>query len=293
MPWTTPVSDGVHFEIPGRDPWLLDCYIVPSHPLVPLHLQAFLDSINTNSASDFFKYDQESLPVPKGPNACLENSGLIEFQSGDIVLTQDLSKTNLGYEVSDILQLYVASSVDISDDFAEDVVGLQDRTLGPRDMHTPENVSFENSPRAIKVNGLASAAANKAVDGDKEDGNLKLREDLLKTLCQESCQKPVVKPEFNNKAWCFGGSAWAEAVVNTVCTPRIGSDNNCMFTGAQQNLAPAVGPKSNVGLSQHLHIFGDKHFDYRDSKGGCFHLVELGGFVKLDKVKMVFFSGLC
>ncbi|KAK7460805.1 hypothetical protein VKT23_008734 [Stygiomarasmius scandens] len=322
------IPEGTPLQVPCRDHNLPDFYRVKSHPLISPFLQEtrrvrlilvyLFDSRDVEAAQKFSRYAEEKLEIPEGSNADMVRYGLTEFEEGTVIFARDVARTSLGYQESDILQAYVATSVDVTETFQAEVIKIRDEMLGPRESRTPHMVWFEDGPRAIKVQGsraysngctvqpqrqylVAPAAGNKVIPDEERDDNLRLRENLLKTLIPKAVSIfKILAPDLYQNL---------DIAAELHNTPRIGCDENCLFTGAQQNLATAVGPKTGIGLHSHLQAFGGKHLDKQDSNGGytgltCghdlppgyeggrFHLVELGGYVRLDGIKMVFFSGL-
>ncbi|KAI0039942.1 hypothetical protein FA95DRAFT_1612179 [Auriscalpium vulgare] len=95
-----------------------------------------------------------------------------------------------------------------------------------------------------------------------------------------------------------------------VNAPRIGSSNNTMFFNVQLNIASAVKRSdASKNLSPQLGVFGAAHRDQHDDPAGLscmislsdlpngyhsglFHLLEIGVFVDLSDLKLMYFNGL-
>ncbi|KAI0039292.1 hypothetical protein FA95DRAFT_1612685 [Auriscalpium vulgare] len=217
------------------------------------------------------------------------------------------------------------------DRIVEQLDAARQRILGPKNQRTLSKsvlnsetgtytggTAFERSGNAHPVRGaraynlgigyeiptqlMAPSAGNKGSPEQGYSEGLSMRKEIQSAAIELASAGTT----YLGKAYCEMMAMQAE-LVNA---PRIGTYRNTCFGNTQLNVSPAVADDdAATDLTEHLGDFGGPHFDGGDSVSGLsgmvswpdlpagydpgtFHLIELGAYVVLDGLNMLYFNGL-
>ncbi|KZV66499.1 hypothetical protein PENSPDRAFT_688970 [Peniophora sp. CONT] len=254
----------------------------------------------------------------------LDNIGFVGLRVGDAIFCRPAGGRPDGED--DVLQVLVVSGDEVGEDVREALTVSRNELLGPQGLRTPAlpvggvgGTAFERSGYACSVDGSSRAyplglaiQANKKVIAPTKSNKIpwdmaasegpSMRWHALESSIKASLAAArFLPPQFLSVM---------ERQAELVNAPRLGADNNCLFSNVQVNIAtPVAFASGSCNLADQLGHFGGVHIDSgdlpegyscmtaysdlpEDVDPGQFSIFELGVYVDLGGIKFIFFTGV-
>ncbi|KAK7017058.1 hypothetical protein VNI00_018711 [Paramarasmius palmivorus] len=351
LPETSPDTTWVHPVLPPEFQVGVELYEDPAVPYRSAGLPTFYKTIDPhpkrhprlhNNGRDFviawnsldsnantqFNAFADNVKIPMGPNSAMASEGLIELRPGDIVWARDCSLSKVDV-LNDVCLIYVVHR-DVYgqqrwDEWVSKFQSLRERTLGPDDTRERNSAWFDKQGRAKPVRKEARcystnlshqaipniATPSLSLKTSRSDASWSSDDEEFIETCSELNKAAIEFGTEHMKIYLPDDHSILGANASANNVPKVGHDDNVMWTGGQLNLAGVRLKKASTEQTSitEMKKFGDRHTDDRDFpgcgsqmiafsdlppsfEGGRIHYTELGIYVKLDGFVAIYFYGL-
>ncbi|TRM55183.1 hypothetical protein BD626DRAFT_579196 [Schizophyllum amplum] len=267
----------IYKHLANRDPSLPPVIWRPAHPNIESPLAKHVNNVYVLSmdlskeAMEERKSATMGLHAPLGPDASLQDSGLLRLHFGDVVFGRQLGSQTCE---NDVLLQYVTDPSALYAQDAEDLTRIAQLILGTEEYRLshggscpfaddPANVCAREGRKCFTI-GVSRQAPRNCTAPCKSD-----------CVCKTPAETRVGRKRILTDAVRIASRAFAvhdpqaykilKNYSEVVNSPRVGVLENCLYQSAQVNIANAEIHDSRASLKDQMGKSGDNHIDPHDA----------------------------